>query len=233
MDVPLIPGSNTVSVYAQNSKGMLSLTTNVTFVYVLSAPLVVQTSGPGTVTPNAMKFVYMVCDWLTLITTGKGTIAPNYSNVLLEIGAINKITATPATGYVFSNRLGTVGQVLTNGRTLRFAMESNLVLTANFIPNPFIPAAGSYWGLFYNTNGIEQASPGSFSANFQQGLKTNRASGQFSVAGTWVTNALSGWSNTAVWLQLDLSGGDAIMVNVGYETFLGANQSGSVSLEAK
>jgi hypothetical protein len=33
-------------------------------------------------------------------------------------------------------------------------MESNLVLQANFIPNPFTPVAGSYAGLFYESNGV-------------------------------------------------------------------------------
>jgi hypothetical protein len=169
---------------------------------------------------NTVKIVYVASDRLTVIITGQGTVSNNYNNALLEIGTLNQMTATAGRAYLFSNWVGSAGEVLTNGRTLQFIMQSNLVLTANFVPNPFILVAGTYQGLFYNTGGVEQASAGFFSgsvttnglfsAKFQQGLRSNALSGQFSLTGVWYTNAIKGWSNTAVWLQLDLTGGDAI-----------------------
>jgi hypothetical protein len=43
---------------------------------------------------------------------------------------------------------------------LIFPMQSNLVLHATFVPNPFIPAKGDYYGLFYNTNDVRHESSG-------------------------------------------------------------------------
>jgi len=56
----------------------MSLTVTRTFTYVLTAPL-------------------------TLSTTGDGHVSPNYSNSLLAIDGTYTLTATPATGSLFSN----------------------------------------------------------------------------------------------------------------------------------
>ncbi len=199
MDISPVPRTNVLQAYAQDTAGNRSVT-------------------------NSVKFYYVMTDRLTVLTTGKGSVSPIYSNSVIEIGATNQMTATAGSGDVFSNWMNNAGVVLTNGRTLRFTMQSNLVLTANFIPNPFVPIAGTYQGLFYNTDAVEQASSGSFSgtvnsnglftAKFQQGLKSIPVSGQFSLTGAWSTNALKSWSNAAIWLQLDLSGGDLISGNI-------------------
>ena len=79
------------------------------------------------------------------MTTGNGNVSPNYSNALLEIGHPYTITAIPSKGFVFSNWVGTVlgnGVFLSNTPRLSFMMQSNLVLQANFVPNPFIPVRG-------------------------------------------------------------------------------------------
>jgi uncharacterized repeat protein (TIGR02543 family) len=193
----LIEGTNTVWAYSEDSSGNLSVTSRVSFVYVPS-------------------------DWLRVMTSGRGSVSPNYSNAWLAIGRNLSMTATAGSGYVFSNWTGGVlsSAVLTNNRTLKFVMQSNLVLTANFIPNPFIPAAGTYQGLFYDTNGMEQLSSGYFSgtvnsngiftAKLQQGLNSYPLSGQFSLTGAWFTNSIKGASNVSAWLQLDLSGEDVL-----------------------
>jgi hypothetical protein len=41
-------------------------------------------------------------------------------------------------------------------------MQSNLVLVANFVPNPFVPERGTFNGLFLDTNDVEEASSGFF-----------------------------------------------------------------------
>jgi uncharacterized repeat protein (TIGR02543 family) len=195
VEVTLPPGTNTIKAYAMDAAGNISLTNSVSFIYVLSAPLTVQTSGLG-------------------------TLSPNYSNALLAVNNIYTMTATAGKGYVFSNWTASTGALVTNGPVLKFTMASNLNFTANFVPNPFTASAGTYEGLFYDTNGATPAGSGffsalvnnngSFTAKFQQGSKSFPISGQFSLTGGWSTKALKTWDDTAITLQLDLAGGDVL-----------------------
>jgi hypothetical protein len=212
VSVTLPPGTNTIKAYAMDAAGNISITNSVSFIYVLSATLEVQTNGFG-------------------------TVKPNYNNALLEISNSYIMTATAGKGYVFSNWMSSTGAVATNGPVLKFTMASNLNFTANFITNPFTSAAGTYEGLFYDTNGVTPASSGffsalvedngSFTAKFLQGTKSYPISGQFSLAGEWSTDALKAWDNTAITLQLDLTGGDALdggLTNPVWTAELGANR---------
>ncbi len=118
----LIPGTNTVAVSAVDSNGNIS-TNQVKVVYILSATLVVN-------------------------QTGSGTITTNYNGVLLPLGKTFSMTAKPATGFAFT---GWTGSLSTNSPTLIFTMASNLVFTANFVdtnrPTVTItsPTAGQLW----------------------------------------------------------------------------------------
>jgi hypothetical protein len=108
--VPLTPGSNTFAVYAVDGSGNLSTTNSVRFDYVVSAQL-------------------------TVLTNGLGTLSPNYSGAYLQVGKSYSITETPKTGFAFSNWTGGTSlplAFLTNGATVTFVMQSNLVLEANF-----------------------------------------------------------------------------------------------------
>jgi hypothetical protein len=211
--VPLTPGPNVIKAFAQNVAGNLSTTTSVSFVYVLSTTLTVQTNGPDKLTPN-------------------------YNGVLLAIDTNYAMTATASKGYVFSNWTTSSGVPITNNPVLKFTMASNLIYFANFIPNPFTLAAGTYEGLFYDTNAdsITQAGSGffsalvntngSFTAKFQQGNSTFPISGQFSLTGGWFTNALKTWGETAIGMQLPLTGGGVLeggLTNAGWTSELDAN----------
>jgi len=99
--------TNTFQVYAQDAAGNLSPTSAVTFICVMTAPMVVQAAG-------------------------KGTLNPNYNGQLLEIGNAYSMTASSATGYAFTNWTDGGVAVVTNSPTVRFIMRSNLVLQANF-----------------------------------------------------------------------------------------------------
>jgi cyclophilin family peptidyl-prolyl cis-trans isomerase len=170
--ISLTPGTNTLQAYAVDAAGNASVTNAVKFIYVLSAPLVVSTNGNGTVTPN-------------------------YNGALLQIGSSNTMTANPGAGYLFSNWVGSVlGTTVLSSSSpkLTFGMQSNLVLQANFVPSPFIPLAGNYYGLVYDeTNGIAQASAGffsgtlgsagAFSAKLLMSGRTNSLAGQFDLTG--------------------------------------------------
>ena len=109
--VTLISGTNVVQAYAVDTSGNKSHT-------------------------NTVSFVYIVSDRLTLSVAGKGTVSPNYSNAVLAIGQSYSLTATPGIGFMFSNWTGGTSlplAVLTNKAALRFVMQSNLVLQANFV----------------------------------------------------------------------------------------------------
>jgi hypothetical protein len=126
--VNLTPGTNTISAYAVDPDGDDSLTNTVKLDCVVSAPLTVQ-------------------------LTGRGTLTPNYSNVWLELGRNYSITATPATGFVCTNWVIStdwLGGVVTNSATVQFMMQSNLTLQVNFaeISKPTLtitaPTAGQH-----------------------------------------------------------------------------------------
>jgi hypothetical protein len=194
----LVAGVNTnvLRAYALDTGGNPSLTNTVKFTYVPSDRLVVQFNGPG-------------------------TLSPNYSNALLQINKTYTMTATPTAGHVFSNWLGNASgslTVLTNPARLTFVMQSNLMFQANIIPNPFLPVAGTYNGLFYDTNGVQQPSSGfftltlqtggSYSAHLQMGNNRPSWSGRFTLAGAasaFISHP--GTSNLSVTLALDLAPG--------------------------
>ena len=105
--VMLVPGTNSLAVYAQDNAGIFSLTNSTKLVYVLTAPL-------------------------TVSTNGRGSFTPSVNGSLLQIGKGYALTAKPATGFGFVNWTDGLGNPLTNGLTLKFVMASNLDFAANF-----------------------------------------------------------------------------------------------------
>ena len=106
----MTPGPNTVQAYAVDTSGNVSTTNTVNFNYVVSAILMVQ-------------------------LTGKGTVSPNYSNSWLEIGRNYSMKATPATGFAVTNwtiSTNWIGGRITNNATVQFMMAPNLTLQINF-----------------------------------------------------------------------------------------------------
>jgi hypothetical protein len=99
------PGTNIVQAYSLDSSGNSSPISSQIIVYVITAPITVHTNG-------------------------NGTVSPNYNGQMLEVGKSYSMTATAATGFMFTNWTGSVP---TNGATVKFIMASDLVLTANFV----------------------------------------------------------------------------------------------------
>ncbi|HXJ55641.1 MAG TPA: immunoglobulin domain-containing protein [Verrucomicrobiae bacterium] len=130
----LTPGVNTVQARARDTVGNWSAETTSWFNYVVLSPLTVGINGLGSITPNL-------------------------NGQQLEIGKAYKLTALPAPGYALSNW---TGGVVTNSANVSFLMQSNLTLTANFVPNPFVRVGGTYYGLFYETNGTRHGASGDF-----------------------------------------------------------------------
>jgi hypothetical protein len=107
--VTFTPGTNIFAAYAMDPGGEASAT-------------------------DTVKIIYKSFALLTVETNGKAVISPKYNHELLEVGKGYTIKATPAKGYAFANWSGGTNLsllMLTNKPTLKFIMESNLVLEAN------------------------------------------------------------------------------------------------------
>jgi hypothetical protein len=123
-DVALSTSANQLSAYALNNAGNVSDTNTVAFTY-----------QPGSATT------------LQLQITGNGRVAPDWTGgKTLEIGKTYHLTALPAKGWVFYQWTGD-----TNSFTpkLQFVMQTNMMLIANFVPNPYSALQGTFSGLFF------------------------------------------------------------------------------------
>ena len=152
--VNLSPGTNSVQGYAVDTSGNKSTT-------------------------KTVNFDFVVTNQLQVGATGLGTISPNYNNVWLEIGRNYSMTATAGTGFMFTNWTGGTGlplAVLTNGTTVQFLMQSNLILQANF---------------------IDTSKPTLSITNLTSGQRVSNAT--FTVKGTTSDN----WMVSNVWCQIN------------------------------
>jgi hypothetical protein len=150
----------------------------------------------------------------------------------LVVGNLYTVTARPAAGFLFSN--WTVSSALNTpitNQVLSFLMANGLVLEANFIPNPFPAVAGSYAGLFGDTNNPSFTTSrfftatitpvGAMSAQLQLAGKKYSFSGQFSPSGVFSNSISRGstMSRLTVQLQLDLTTGTLLTGQVSDPTF--------------
>lgn len=186
----LIPGPNTIRVRAIDISDNTSPAVTTTVSYVVVSPI-------------------------TVSITGSGTVTPNLNGQSLAVGDTFKMTAKPAKGQVFSNWVGTI---TSTDPALTFVMQSNMVLQANFTPNPFTPVAATYQGLFYDTNNPAHQSSGffsatittsgSFSAKMIIAGTSASLSGQFSAGGVFSGSITrKGLTPVSAQLQLDFSTG--------------------------
>ncbi|MEO6182821.1 MAG: hypothetical protein ABIP71_06945 [Verrucomicrobiota bacterium] len=155
-------------------------------------------------------------DVLSLAISGQGAVTPNYNNAKLVIGKIYTLTARPITGYIFA---GWTGGVESSNAKLTFTMRDNLVIEANFIPNPFPAVAGVYQGLFFEEDKITHQSSGflnakvtakgAFSAKIQLAGKSYALSGPLSATGAFQkTINRTGLPPLSTQIQVDLNGAD-------------------------
>jgi Divergent InlB B-repeat domain/Bacterial Ig domain len=175
--VELAPGSNSISAYSINNGFIQSKTATVLMDYVPTAPL-------------------------TVITNGKGIISPNDNGQLLRIGTNYTLTATAASGFVFSSwSSGLAGSplaVYTNKATVMFTMASNLELQANFQDAlaPYLKITNATSGMIWSNS--------SFTV---MGVATDDealASVQFSLNGSPYSDVgtSNGWTNWSQQLTL-------------------------------
>src|SRR4030095_14163848 len=134
LDVALVPGTNVILAQAIDVGKNLSL-------------------------PVSVKVFYSVRSPLTLNITAGGTVSGARSGQLLEIGKGYTLSAKPNPGYLFA---GWTGDIVSSNAILHFLMLSNMVLTAQFVPSPFIPVKGMYNGLFYVDGAVTPTNAGFF-----------------------------------------------------------------------
>jgi uncharacterized repeat protein (TIGR03803 family) len=107
---------------------------------------------------NSVTVFYVTKSPLTLLVKGFGQINHTFTGTNLIVGTNYTVTASPNANNLFSNWTGTIN---TTNSPLTFQMVSNMTLTANFVTNSFLRAAGTYNGLFYDvTNGVSRESAG-------------------------------------------------------------------------
>jgi hypothetical protein len=176
-------------------------------------------NNPASITMNgpiieAASFTGTNGSVLKVLVNGPGTVSPNLNGTSLQVGQRYQITATPSAGALFTGWSGAVG---TNVPTLSFIMANGLVLEANFAPSPFPAAAGTYSGLFFESNNLTLehsgwftatlSGSGAFSSSLSPGANTYSISGQFLTNGTFygVIPRSRPLTSLQVQLQLDLS----------------------------
>jgi hypothetical protein len=178
---------------------------------------------------NTVKFTYVATDLLTLLTDGLGRVSRiGFIGNLLNIGQIYGVKAVPGAGQLFA---GWSGSISATSNPLSFIMQSNMVLQANFVPNPFPALTGDYNGLFYPTNLLGDAAGWANATNsgfFALKLMTNGSfSGNLALEGKIVP--FSGALDLSLQGQVTVSqlGRTPLTINLELDPVAG-NISGSV-----
>ena len=164
---------------------------------------------------TVQRFFHQVRVPFLLSQVGNGKITGPTNGALLDLARGYTLVAKPDAGYLFAGWTGSISQSST---TLPFLMESNLALTAVFVPNPFPALKGTFNGLFYDTNAVEQISSGllnltlgtlgAYSGTVQMNGARYPFSGKLNVNGGETNLVLRARTNALLLrLQLDLTGG--------------------------
>ena len=203
--VPVVPGTNVVTLKAYDFSGNVSPALVIPFFYNVPSTFTLNVNGVGSVLSKAVA-------WGNPI-----------NGASLLVGRPYTLTAVPdpTFGNIFTNWTDGGNAVLqTNVLIYNFIMSSNLTINANFITNPFSIYAGTYNGLFFETNGIAHRSAGfifakvtskqAVSAKLSFDGNTFAASGKFRIDGSTdlvVKRDKIGKSNLNLHLQMDFGGG--------------------------
>ena len=90
------------------------------------------------------SFIAPTVEPLTLEVTPENEVVGLTNAALLAIGQAYQALAKPGAGQIFLNWSGSLQS---SNAAIRFIMQSNMVLQANFTANPWAPLAGQYHGL--------------------------------------------------------------------------------------
>ncbi len=174
---------------------------------------------------------HVVSKGLDVAVVGSGTVSAGFLGTSQrELDATFTITATPATGWLFS---GWTGGVTSMSAKLTLKMIEGLTLTAHFIPNPYLTHKGAYNGMIagdtaaHATSGLFKATVaalGTFTGRLTIGGLGYAISGKFNAQGDAAITIKRGLlAPLVVALHLDLDGGtDRITGSVTDGTFTAA-----------
>ena len=168
---------------------------------------------------------------LTLLTNGQGTISGLTNGQMLEVGRTYQIIATPGPGHLFSSWQGLF---VSESAKVKFLARSNTTITAVFATNLFSVVKGTYAGLFFDPEQVEQKSSGlltltlsdqgSYSARLSMNGQAFPFSGRFSADGR-ETNLISRAGDSPLLIRLGADFVDATNQMVGSISNLNASSS--------
>ena len=143
-----LPGTNVLAAQSVDFSGLKSPIAAQAFFYKVTNSLVLYQGGDG-----AGSFIGTA--------SVKNDPVPA-DGAALNIGEGYSIQAVAGRNSLFSNWVGgsALGAFTNTGAALKFVMQSNMVLTANFVTNFFLAAHGTYNGLFCNPNAVAAESSG-------------------------------------------------------------------------
>jgi hypothetical protein len=142
---PTLAGEYLVTAVVTDDQGSTATSATADVLVVNAQTNLAVVTVPGTAT-------------LAVQTSGQGIVLPNLNGAQLTIGKTYKLKAKADAGQLFAGWNGADSQ----SPALTFVMQSNLVLTANFVPNPFLAIKGNYAGLAADTNVVMPESSGYF-----------------------------------------------------------------------
>ncbi|PYK97186.1 MAG: hypothetical protein DME19_17140 [Verrucomicrobia bacterium] len=185
----------------------------------------------------SVTFFYLVQVPLNLQIVGAGTVVGATNGQALQVGRFYTLSATPAGGSVFQMWTGSVTSA---APVLTFQVPTNATdfrLTANFITDPLIRFAGTYYGLFDATNSpaIENSgfltlvlkTDGFFSGTILHQGGTYEYTGRFDRSDSASVQGILGGVNRFLNLQLNPTNAAGIITG----SLLGGTGSAQVQLE--
>ncbi len=182
--------------------------------------------------PIFRNFFRRVQRTLTREVTGQGTVTGPTNGQTLDLQRFYAFTAKAAPGYVFDRWSGGFGFAAGGSRTpfdpnllCYFYTEGEMLVRAQFIPNPFIPTKGTYNGLFYEAGAASNdlsgyftmalTDLGGYSGKVTVEGKTLPFNGKFSNEGRSTVNIVrNGTNNLSLSLALDLTNGTAQVTGI-------------------
>ncbi len=216
------PGKNRMVVRATDIHGNSVTTPAREFTYTKQGNLSVTTSATGYSVSENGKVAGTVSGAF-FVTPGKkltSTVnqAPQQdSQSGVTAGQIYTVKAKPASGSVFNGWVGKIKNVIVLNsvtETLSFETKPDLVLTANFVPDPFITnIRGSYYGLINGDSSGERglfklnlSKSGAFTGTVKIGTLSLPLKGKILGNGFWTTTITKkGGASYTITLNLTLS----------------------------
>jgi uncharacterized repeat protein (TIGR02543 family) len=212
-----IARSPSQSSYVDGTVVTLTATPSSGYVFSGWSGSVTGTSNPVTLTMNANKSVTALFTRLYTLTVNAshGSVSKSPSQSTYKSGTSVKLTATPASGYVFT---GWSGSASGTTNPLTITMNGDKTITANFAPSYSLSVSASHGSIVKSPN----------QSTFVSGAKvTLTATADSGYIFTGWSGALSGTANPAT---LTMDGNKSVTANFAraYEIYLLDNTSGTV-----